>query len=69
MKYEINPDGLPLFIEWTKFVVGSSMFIPAVNVVRLIRQMRSIARTAGIKVHYVERIENGKLGVRFWRVM
>jgi hypothetical protein len=69
VKYEINPDGVPMSIEWKKFVVGASMFIPAVNVTRLVRQMRSVARTNGIKVHHVERIENGKLGVRFWRVM
>lgn len=69
MKHEINPDGLPISIEWRKFVVGSSMFIPAVNVSRLIRQMRSGARAYGMQLHHMERIENGKLGARFWRVM
>jgi len=66
---KINPDGLPINIKWELFVVGASMFIPAVNVTRLLRQVRAAARERKMKVHHIERIENGKLGARFWRVL
>lgn len=65
----LNPDGLPIVVLWDQFVVGSSVFIPAINTNKLINQMRSVARGHQITLRAVERIENGRLGVRFWRVL
>ena len=66
---EINPDGVPINVVWDELVVGASVFIPAVNVRKLAIQMRnaSLRRQMGLKG--VERIEAGKLGMRFWRVL
>lgn len=65
----LNPDGLPIVIVWDQFVVGASVFIPAVNTRKLMIQMRYLAKEQNITLQAVERIENGKLGVRFWRVV
>jgi hypothetical protein len=50
-------------------VIGSSVFIPAINMAVLIRQMKKEAKRRGIHLVYTERIESKKLGVRFWRVL
>jgi hypothetical protein len=54
---------------WKKFVVGASIFIPAVNTTKLMRQMRTVAKNYNMTLQAAERIENKKLGVRFWRVL
>jgi hypothetical protein len=66
---DINPDGLEIKIAWDKLVVGASVFIPAVNLTKLSRQISRMAAIKGIKIIKAERIENGKLGLRFWRVL
>ena len=65
---QICPDGVYININWEQFAPGSSMFIPAVNLSKLDAQMRSYARSHGIVVKGVERIEGGLLGMRFWRM-
>ena len=68
-KGEINPDGVPINVVWADLVVGASVFIPAINMAKLVRQMRLAATARGIQLKWVERIENGKLGTRFWRFL
>lgn len=65
----VNPDGVPIVILWDRLEVGASVFIPAVNTNRLLRQMRKLAQRHNMAFQAVERIENGKLGVRFWRMV
>ena len=66
---EINPDGVPIKIPWRDFVVGASVFIPAVNITRLARQMNVAARKRNMALKWAERSESGKLGARFWRLL
>ena len=66
---EVNPDGIPISVVWAALTVGASVFIPALNVPKLIRQMNYAARKRGIKLKAMERIESGKLGARFWRLL
>lgn len=66
---DINPDGLEIKIAWDRMAVGASVFIPAVNLTRLNRQVNKMASRKGIKLIKAERIEAGKLGLRFWRVL
>jgi hypothetical protein len=66
---EINPDGVPITVVWSAMVVGASVFIPAVNITRLARQMNAAASKRNMALKWAERIENGKLGARFWRVL
>ena len=65
----INPDGVEIKVRWSLFPVGASVFIPAINLSKLIRQMQREAELREIKLTHAERIEAGKLGVRFWRVV
>ena len=67
--HEINPDGVPIAEVSESLVIGASVFIPAVNMTALIRQMRVAARKRNMTLKHAERIESGKLGVRFWRVL
>ena len=64
----INPDGVNLFFDWRFFEPGMSVFIPAVNTVKLNAQVGKITRKRGFVVKGVERIEGGLLGMRFWRI-
>jgi len=66
---EINPDGVPVNVPWRTFVVGASVFIPAVNITRLVKQMNVAARKPHMALKWVEQIESGKLGARFWRLL
>lgn len=69
LKGEINPDGVPINVVWRSFAVGTSVFIPAVNITRLARQMQYAARKRNMTLRWAERIEGGKLGARFWRLL
>jgi hypothetical protein len=66
---QVCPDGVVIDINWDDFEVGMSVFIPAVNLTRLNKQMQTIAKTKGIQVKGFDRIENKKLGMRFWRIV
>lgn len=63
------PDGVVIAINWDKFVVGASVFIPAINLTELNKQMQIIANEKEIKLKGFDRIEAGKLGMRFWRIL
>jgi hypothetical protein len=56
-------------VNWDDFVVGSSLFIPAINLTRLNKQMQILAREKKIGIKGYDRIEAGKLGMRFWRIL
>ena len=66
---EINPDGLEIRVIWEHLAVGASVFIPAVNLVKLDRQVCKAATARNMRLAKAERIENGKLGLRYWRVL
>jgi len=67
--YPICPDKLPILINWHEMVVGASVFIPALNLRKLKRQMEQESDKRGIRLVGKERIEGGKLGMRFWRIV
>lgn len=66
---QVCPDGVVININWDEFVVGSSIFIPAINLSRLEKQVQTIAKAKKIQLKGFERIEAGKLGMRFWRIL
>jgi hypothetical protein len=66
---ELAPDGIAIVVDWGQFVVGSSVFIPAINTTELIAQVYEIANRYGWTLEDRFRIENGKQGVRFWRIL
>ena len=66
---QICPDGVVIDINWSTFEVGMSVFVPAIDLSRLQKQMQTVSKTHGMELKGAERIENGKLGMRFWRVL
>jgi hypothetical protein len=67
--FPIQPDGVPIFVAWHGLAIGASVFIPAINLIKLRKQMTKEAERRGFRVVGWERIESGKLGMRFWRVL
>ena len=63
------PDGVVIDVNWDNFHVGTSVFIPAVNLSRLDKQMQTIAKDKEMVIKGFDRIENKKLGMRFWRIV
>ena len=40
---QVCPDGVVIDVNWDKFEIGSSVFIPAINLVELEKQVKKIA--------------------------
>jgi hypothetical protein len=68
-KVRLNPDGVPMNVDWNKFTVGSSIFIPCVNSVKGSKQVKHITAKLGMLVQVTTRIENDKWGIRVWRTL
>jgi hypothetical protein len=66
---QICPDGVVIDINWDNFEVGMSVFVPAVNLSKLNKQMQIAAKFKNATVKGFDRIESGKLGMRFWRIL
>ena len=66
---DLNPDDVRIIIRWNKFVAGSSIFIPCVNTHKAVQQLNKIATTEGWKTTVKVVLEDGKLGVRIWRMV
>jgi hypothetical protein len=56
-------------VNWDNFVVGTSLFIPAINLSALNKQMQIVAKDNNLTLKSAYRIEAGKLGMRFWRIL
>lgn len=67
--HDLNPDGVVIQVEWDKFDVGSSFFIPCINTQRATEQVRRICGTFDAQVRCKARAENGRWGLRVWRTM
>jgi hypothetical protein len=61
-------EGVPVIIEWHKMVLGSSFFIPCLDSRSLAKEILVAARQRKIRLVYKEKVENAKIGLRFWRV-
>lgn len=66
---DLAPDGVLILVDWDNFVVGSSVFIPAINTTELIAQFYEVSDTYKWYIEHRFRIENGKQGIRFWRLV
>jgi hypothetical protein len=60
--------GIPIDIEWDAFQIGTSIFIPGVDVDDLKRQAQWEMKRLGLEVVINPVIEDGVMGVRIWRV-
>lgn len=67
--HDINPDGVHIVLNWDAFVVGASFFVPCINTDLAIKQLTTITDNSSQQVTTKIRVENGRLGVRIWRVV
>jgi len=64
----IYNSGVPVVIEWHKFVIGSSFYIPTLTPDTLTEEIKRAAQKRGMRVKSRFCLEYGTQGVRFWRV-
>jgi hypothetical protein len=60
--------GLPVIIEWHKFIIGSSFYIPTLDPDKLAEDIKNEARERNMAVKSRFCLENGTQGVRVWRI-
>ena len=64
----IETEGVQVEVEWEKFIVGSSFFLPCIDTVSVKAQIERHARARGIEIKMRDRAENLYWGLRVWRV-
>ena len=67
-KYDLNPDGVRIIVNWDNMVTGSSVFILSVNVQEALSQIKKVMNDKGWEYQMQIRVEDEKLGVRVWRL-
>ena len=67
-KYDLNPDGIRIIVNWDDMVAGSSVFILSVNTQEALSQIKSVMNDKGWEYQMQIRVEDEKLGVRVWRL-
>ena len=58
--------GIDVEIDWDDLGVGSSGFVPCVDIVKSRDDLEWYARRHGRRIFIQSRIECGRLGLRFW---
>jgi hypothetical protein len=58
-----------IIVDWDSIKTGMSVFILCVNTEKAIKQIKNIVQSKRWKVETRVVIEDGKLGVRIWRVL
>jgi len=67
-KYDLNPDGVRIIVNWDDMVAGSSVFILSVNTQAALSQIKKVMNDKGWEYQMQIRVEDEKLGVRVWRL-
>jgi|TARA_R110000824_G_scaffold107670_5_gene254168 hypothetical protein len=65
---DISPDGVRIVVDWEKFVPGASVFIPAINTGKAVQHVTEASHFTKKDITYRVCIENGRYGVRVWRL-
>lgn len=68
MKKQIETEGVQVEIEWEKFIVGSSFFLPCIDTASVRKQIEKHAHAHGFEIKARDRRENLYWGLRVWRV-
>ena len=65
---DLNPDGIKIRVNWEHMLISYSVFISCINTRAAVRQVKAIAKLKGWELETRVVIEEGRLGVRAWRV-
>ena len=66
--YDLNPDGVHIVVDWDKMDINASVFILCINTVEATKQIKRIFISKGWESEIRTVVEDGKLGVRVWRM-
>ena len=61
-------EGVQVQIEWLKFRIGTSFFLPCIDHDRMTAGIVKRATSRGFRVKIIARVENGMWGIRVWRI-
>ena len=61
-------EGVQVQVEWQKFRIGTSFFLPCINHDRMTAGIVKRATSRGFRVKIIARVENGMWGIRVWRI-
>lgn len=67
-KDDLHPDGVRISVNWDNMVVGASIFIPCIDTETAAKQVSTIFSHKKWCFNKEIRVENGKFGLRIWRV-
>ena len=61
-------EGVQVQIEWRKFRIGTSFFLPCIDHDRMTAGIVKRATNRGFRVKIIAHVENGMWGIRVWRI-
>ena len=61
-------DGVIHEVNWRKFVVGASFFVPCIHAQKAKEDVKTVTRRLGFRVTSKVVIEDGIRGLRVWRI-
>ena len=61
-------EGVQVQVEWQKFRIGTSFFLPCIDHDRMTAGIVKRATNRGFRVKIIARVENGMWGIRVWRI-
>lgn len=64
----LKTHNLPICIEWDKFTVGTSIFVPTLEPKRLLKELLATCKSLHIRARGKRVLEKGMMGVRIWRL-
>jgi hypothetical protein len=64
----IETEGVQIEIEWRKFIVGSSFFVPCIDTKSLRKHIEHQAKARDMRIRTIDRVENTLWGIRVWRL-
>lgn len=64
---DLDPDGVPIFVDWDAMSVSASVFVPCINTSSALKQCRKVFDRRGWQMRAVICEERNILGVRIWR--
>ena len=66
--YDLNPDGVHIVVNWDSMGINASVFILCINTVEATKQIKRIFISKRWESEIRTVVEDGKLGVRVWRM-
>ena len=66
--YSVETHGRPIAIDFSKFKLGTSFFVPGTRVEAMTQSIAKEMKRLKIPVDIQPVVENGILGVRVWRL-